>query len=121
VATTAIVGPAPSASAGGSCTLGCSETHNHSQYSVTVGRNWSSSPSPTKVLAPGESTPDKQDWDAFRVDGGWCYHVGWRVYGVYVNDKVYDRRGKGQQWIQVHNDESAIIYKQTTVNGASCT
>jgi hypothetical protein len=120
VATGVVAAPAVPAHAGGRCTFGCSETHNDSQYGVTAGRNWGNPPDPTMIVWPGGQTPEKQDWDAFRVDAGWCYHVGWRVYGVYINDKVYDQRGKGDLWVQVHNHETAIIYRQAGT-GQSCT
>jgi hypothetical protein len=120
VATGVVAVPAGPAFAGGSCNFGCSETHNHSQYGVTVGRNWGNPPSPTMIIWPWEDTPDNEDWDAFRVDAGWCYHVGWFFYGIYITDKTYDQRGKGDLWVQVHNDETAVIFRQAG-SGQSCT
>ncbi|MFI6461352.1 hypothetical protein [Streptomyces sp. NPDC050528] len=117
-----IVALAPAAQAGGSCTLGCSETHNDSSLGMVAGRDWCStgtlcSGSQTKWLSPHQTTPPKQDWDAFRVDGGWCYTVLWYDYGVYINQKFYDRRNKGNLWVQVHNYETAQVIEQS---GSAC-
>jgi len=102
------------ASAGGSCTLGCSETHNTSSLSVLAGRNWGNPYGQTRWIAPGGKTPQKQDWDAFRVDAGYCYHVLWYTYGVPDRTTNYNQINRGEAWIQVHNYETAVVQRQST-------
>ena len=104
------------ASAGGSCTFGCSETHNTSGLSVLAGRNWGDPYGQTLWIAPGGKTPQKQDWDAFRVDAGWCYHVLWYTYGVPDHWTNYNQIGRGEAWIQVHNHQTAVVQRQHTVS-----
>lgn len=117
---TATLGSAPSAYAGSACDWsGCSETINQSAYSVHVARDWCSgnngpcAGSPTSWIAPGSRTPVNQDWDAFRVDAGWCYRVNWNPG---VGDLRYDQRGKGHRWIKVLNPEEAVIEFQSTTS-----
>lgn len=103
------------AQAGGSCTLGCSETHNVSSLGVLAGRNWngqSTGSGQTMWLYNGDKTPQKQDWDAFRVDAGYCYKVRWYFYGIAQDNSTYNQVGKGALWVQVHNYETAEVRSQ---------
>jgi hypothetical protein len=113
-----IVLSAAPAQAGGSCTGGCSETHNTSSYGVLAGRDWCSSTicsgSQTMWIYNGGKTPQNQDWDAFRADSGWCYTVQWWTYGTPGSTVHYDRRGRGEQWVQVHNYETAVVTAQSS-------
>ncbi|MEV7684117.1 hypothetical protein AB0O64_37110 [Streptomyces sp. NPDC088341] len=104
------------AQAGPQCDwTGCSETINQSAYSVYVARDWcdgvgACSGSPTDWLAPGERTPDGQDWDTFRVDPGWCYRVNFNP-GL---TRTYDRRGSSTGlWVKVSNPEEAVVEFQS--------
>ncbi|MBC6457069.1 hypothetical protein [Actinomadura sp. HBU206391] len=114
-----LVLPAAPANAGGSCSFGCSETHNISPYGVLAGRDWCTDSicpgSQTMSIYTGGKTPQNEDWDGFRVDAGWCYTVQWWVYGLPAEDLVhYDQRGRGSRWIQVHNYETAVVIRQST-------
>ena len=111
-----MVAPSGAAQAGESCTGGCSETHNRSTALVMAGRDWPNPSADWIWVSPGYNTPSKQDWDAFRVDAGYCYTVKWQVYGVTTSTKKYDQRGKGNLWVQVHNDEIAIVTHQSTTS-----
>jgi len=106
------------------CLVGlCSRTHNQSSFSAFVARDWGTggpkAGSQTDWLSPGESTPWDEDWDGFRVDGGWCYRGVIETW-VYVNGTLvkipsgftYDRRGLGELWVQVHDNQAAIITRQ---------
>jgi len=121
---------------GASCFLGCSETANQSAYSVYTARNWCVGASPWAGntmpscsdgnvaqqflwIAPYTGrTPDGQDWDGFRVDAGWCYHVvlfSWP--GPWRSDFQYDRRGMSTGlWVHVHNNELAYVTSQGTTH-----
>ncbi|HEX2685820.1 MAG TPA: hypothetical protein VHN14_04350 [Kofleriaceae bacterium] len=111
-----LVTPARTASAGESCLGGCSETHNKSQYGVFTARDWCSggpcSGSQTLWIYTGQQTPDNQDWDTFRVDAGWCYKGSIRTY-IYpfwhTTNYTWDQSGKGNLWIQVHNNQTATV------------
>jgi hypothetical protein len=104
----------PKDTAGGSCTFGCSETHNTSNLGVLAGRNWGNPYGQTLWISPGGKTPQKQDWDAFRVDAGWCYHVLWYTYGIPDHSTNYNQIGRGEVWIQVHNYQTAVVQRQST-------
>jgi hypothetical protein len=127
----------PPATTAGQCNFGCSETDNTSQFPVLIGRNWCWSESWEE--APGDAlrnctsggviqgsmwipggnggSPDGQDWDTFRVDGGWCYTgsmLSWP--GPWQTPFRYDRRGANGLWVRVHNNELAIVTGQTSGN-----
>jgi hypothetical protein len=124
-------GPKPPATTSGQCFLGCSESRNQSQASVYIGRNWCRSdssdwpgdtiPSCTsdgvvqefRWISAGQNSPAGQDWDTFRVDGGWCYSVTIFTYpGPFRDDRVHDRRGLNGLWIKVANNQTAYITSQ---------
>lgn len=79
----------------------CSTTTNNSHLGVLAVRNWTCEHGTTGTastgcnggqtdwLDPGQRTPSGQDWDAFRVDAGYCYRVWFRV--------------PGQNWTQYYN------------------
>ncbi|RCG33182.1 hypothetical protein DQ384_01720 [Sphaerisporangium album] len=117
----------------GQCFLGCSETWNRSQTSVRIGRNWcwgDNTPKDDslmwnctsdgvsqefKWIFAGENSPANQDWDTFRVDGGWCYAVSMFTFpGPSQGDRIYDRRGLSGIWIKVANNQRAVVTHQST-------
>jgi hypothetical protein len=119
---------APASHADGSCVYPlCSETYNSSDQSVIVAHDWCGNAErlsqdappcgwsdPTKVLFPGDHTPSTEDWDAFRVDAGCLY--AYQVYSVLTgwgDAQTVDRRGRGNQWIRVHDDQTAYVRTQT--------
>ncbi|XVQ89049.1 hypothetical protein ACQP2K_17015 [Microbispora siamensis] len=130
--------PADGAFAGPSCSsLGCSTTVNDSPMEAWAYFNWCTSApgtgtwtdveptcssggkaQATYYLAPGGRTPSNQDWDAFRVDAGWCYRV------KFVRDfntdftLTFDRRGKSAVWVKVQDNAVAHILNQT--NSSAC-
>ncbi|MFI8303414.1 hypothetical protein ACIF80_08185 [Streptomyces sp. NPDC085927] len=77
------------AQAGGACDWsGCSEFTNGSHLGVLAVKHWNCSTGTTgtasegcvntgdtKWIDPGKRTPSGQDWDALRVDAGYCYKV----------------------------------------------
>jgi hypothetical protein len=126
VAATTLLLPASSASAGSSCSLlGCSTTSNQSGYSALAVRDWTCgsgttgtastgcvSLATTKWLNPGAWTPAGEDWDAFRVDAGWCYRV--RLVLPYKQwNMTYNRSGMSTPvYVKVENDGIAYIQSQ---------
>ncbi|WP_371619252.1 hypothetical protein [Streptomyces sp. NBC_00454] len=127
----ALLGAAPTASAGEACDGGCSETYNDTGDSILVARNWcwgywdgitregdnpvSQCNSSDKYtwLSAGTHTPGTVDWDTFRVDAGWCYKM--YFYNDWTGLSTYyyvDRTGMSALWVKVSNNESAHIYSQ---------
>ncbi|KUO09719.1 hypothetical protein [Streptomyces sp. DSM 15324] len=134
----AVLGAAPTAQAGTGCTLGlCSTTVNDSAYGVTAVFNWCRADDSTgdstateprcssdgvsqktmNLTARGGHTPYNQDWDAFRVDAGWCYKVKFVRTGQRDFTRTYDRRGKTALWVKVGDNADAHVQDQGT---ASC-
>ena len=117
------------ASAGNSCFGGCSKTYDVTRFSVLVARDWCSNSGysgpckprkryKNKWLPPGtrahpSHTPLNEDWDAFRVDAGWCYRVSIATPWNRVA-KVYNRVGKGALWVRVRNYQGAWVTNQNT-------
>ncbi|MCX5409882.1 hypothetical protein OHA37_39330 [Streptomyces sp. NBC_00335] len=109
----------------------CSETFNKSGDSVYVARSWCGDQEWLAQNAPpcgdrngdywlqkGQGTNPNQDWDAFRVDVGWCYTFQTQSYlwGWY-NKEVVDRRGKPTaEWVRVHDDETTFVLSQGTTH-----
>lgn len=133
-----VVGVAPNAQAGTGCTLTlCSTTVNDSAYGVTAYYNWcrggdstgDSTATEPKCASDGERqktqnltargghTAYNQDWDAFRVDAGWCYKVKFIRTGQPEFTRTYDRRGKSALWVKVADNADAHVLDQGT---ASC-
>ncbi|MFC6083623.1 hypothetical protein [Sphaerisporangium aureirubrum] len=94
-----------SPAAGGNCSVLCSTTTNQSSLGVMAFRNWTCqdgttgtartgcvSTSQTMWLATNRTTPAGQDWDAFRVDAGYCYRVLLEVPGK-AWTMTYNRSG----------------------------
>ncbi|MFF4648896.1 hypothetical protein [Streptomyces sp. NPDC001380] len=119
-----LLGPVQPAAAGSSCTIVCSETVNQSSYSATAVRDWTCSSGSTgtastgcvsltytKSLAPWTQTPAGQDWDAFRVDAGWCYKVQFTDL-VHSWTTSYNRSGLSAVYVKVSNDATAYIKAQ---------
>jgi hypothetical protein len=126
VAVAVFLVPAPTADASPSCgLLGCSTTANQSRTAVLAVRDWTcsygttgyASPgcvslSNTRWLSSGQWTPAGQDWDAFRVDAGWCYKVelflpykDWTMY--------YDRSGMSTPiYVKVEDHGIAFVHDQ---------
>lgn len=97
----------------------CSETENDSLGSILVAHDWCGSAQRLSResppcgwsdkhywLASGKHTNPSQDWDTFRVDGGCIVHYHINYTG---GKQIVDRRGRGSQWIRVHNDQTAFI------------
>jgi hypothetical protein len=126
---TAVLGSfAPAAHASGSCVLGiyCSTTVNLTSLGVLAVKNWTCGGysngdsstgcvdlGTTRVLWQGDATPAGQDWDAFRVDAGWCYRVSFDA-GLTTYTRVYDRRGMSSPvYVKVSDDAEANIVGQS--------
>lgn len=105
--------------------LGCSQTVNGSEYPVLVARDWTCSGGTTGTvatdcasahrthwLAPGERTRRHQDWDAFRVDAGWCYRVRFVLpYKAWTT--TYDRIGQPTPaYVKVEDHAVAYVLAQ---------
>jgi hypothetical protein len=120
----------PQASAGASCSfIGCSHTHNASQYSVFTAHNWCwgddaqrpdsaisqcNSSSQLLWVSAGSVTPSGQDWDAFRVDGGWCYRGYWsNTYTGSYTDFTINRIGQGGVWVKTADYQHAWVTYQS--------
>ena len=118
--------PAPGAGIeGGSCIEPfCSKTWNYSSLGVYVGKDWQCSgttgtrggencvaANPRMWIYNGERSPWGQDWDAFRVDAGWCYKVTFTLpydqWTEYINQS-----GTGAVWVKVENHGMAFVYDQ---------
>ncbi|TKK89912.1 hypothetical protein FDA94_08540 [Herbidospora galbida] len=93
-ASAAFLVPVSPAYAGGNCSVVCGRVVNDSTTGITAFQHWTCSTgttgtastgcvasSPTMWLTTFASTPSGQDWDAFRVDAGWCYRVLLEVPG----------------------------------------
>jgi hypothetical protein len=123
-----VAGAAPS-SASPSCHYPlCSSIANRSQQIVFVAHDWcgdsqrltqNAPPCGYKStdywLNPGGGTPSHEDWDTFRVDEGWCYHIRtWHKIG-YNSFETINRIGQSKGvWVRVHNDQIAFITSQST-------
>ncbi|MDH2425509.1 hypothetical protein [Sphaerisporangium sp. TRM90804] len=123
----AVVLPAPASHAGPSCTAGiyCSQTRNQSTLGVLAIRNWTCSSGTTGTAStgcvslgvtewinPGYRTNDGEDWDAFRVDAGYCYKVRFTVPGKdwTVN---FNRSGMSTPvYVKVENYGTAFVRAQ---------
>lgn len=72
-------------------------------------------PRPASSEPPASNRPRivtvHEDWDTFRVDGGWCYDYS--INGVPFH-------AYGETWIRVHNVEVATVYLQTRVPSWLC-
>ncbi|WP_406502002.1 hypothetical protein OHA04_37950 [Streptomyces sp. NBC_01590] len=128
-----LAGPAPTASAGGSCTPGlCSQTWNNSGTGFYALKNWcrsgdgngaSTTTRPTcgtqkrDYLYPGDRTAGTKDWDVFQVDAGFCYKVYFEVDAGWDFPRTYDRRGKSTLWVKVANNGFAIV---NSVRSSTC-
>lgn len=105
-----------------------SKTINNTQNQyVVVARNWCDGTishidreeppcgwgDEQKVLAPGEDTPDLQDWDAVRVDAGSI--TGWDFYDIPNGWTSYqaNRQGKTSRWLRIQDDQTVRV---TSVN-----
>ncbi len=63
---------------------------------------------------PTCSSPWDQDWDAFRVDAGWCYKVSFDIPEPINDDETYDRRGKSALYVKVGDEANAHIVRQSS-------
>jgi hypothetical protein len=122
------------ASAGPSCTLGqCSSTYNDSNVGLTAYFNWctpdmgtgdytSGEPTcrdegvaqKTTWVSPGQHTKSSEDWDAFRVDAGWCYRVDFKIGPITDFSYTYDRRGAPAVWVKVGDTYDAHVKAQSS-------
>jgi hypothetical protein len=126
--TAAVMLPAPAAQAGTSCTLGifCSTTYNRSTLGVLAVRDWNCSTgttgtastgcvnlnAPTRWIDPGKDTPHAEDWDAFRVDAGYCYRVRLRMPQKSWTE-TYNRSGLSTPvYVKVENVGLAVVEAQ---------
>jgi hypothetical protein len=123
----AALSPAQPAQAGGSCTLGlCSTTYNYSDLGVYAVRHWTCDSGTTGTASTGcvkltdtkwiyknQRTPSGQDWDAFRVDAGYCYLVELHAPGKKWHMR-YDRRGMSTPvYVKVENWGTAYVRGQS--------
>jgi hypothetical protein len=127
---TAVLGPfTPAAHAGGcSAFVYCSGTRNDSNLIATAVQNWicknnSTGDSSTVCVdksitmtlsARGGATPALSDWDAFRVDVGWCYHVDFinKITGLYFS-RAYYAGNNSPLFVKVSNDYEGDIRSQS--------
>jgi hypothetical protein len=133
-ATALAVLPASAAHAGPNCSAaGCSTSFNDSPHEAWAYFNWcrdhdSSGASTDKeptcgaqntyLIGSGGHTPFGQDWDAIRVDAGWCYRVKFVVSFGRDFTRSYDRRGQSALWVKVSDNADAHILTQT--NSSAC-
>ena len=126
-----LIGSAPAAQAGASCSFGCSQTYNDTGIGATAFRNWCWSGntgdySLTKPTCTSDgvketfigvgahsTTPLNQDWDGFQVDAGWCYKIHFAIALAPDWDWTYDASGGGAMWVKVANNAAAHITSQT--------
>lgn len=123
------------ASAGAKCgTTGCSSTYNDSSTWVTAYFNWCmglgtgdyTTQEPTcssdnvaqrtDVIYPGEHTVLNQDWDAFKVDAGWCYRVDFKLGPLTDFTHTYDQRGGPSVYVKVGDPYDAHIKAQSSTS-----
>lgn len=124
----AVLSPTQQAYAGASCSLaGCSTTWNYSNLGVYAVKNWTCSSgttgtastgcvslSTTKWIYYGQRTPSGQDWDAFRVDAGYCYLVELHTPGKKWHMR-YDRRAYSTPvYVKVEDWGTAYVRGQST-------
>ncbi|GAB2992006.1 hypothetical protein GCM10027184_52640 [Saccharothrix stipae] len=110
---------------GSSCTEPfCSKTDNESHLGVYVGRDWTCdgttgtargescvSTANRRWISPDQRTPSGQDWDAFRVDAGYCYKVRFSLpYDAWVH--YYNRSNTTAVWVKVENHAIAFVQAQ---------
>ncbi|MFB7327024.1 hypothetical protein [Streptomyces sp. NPDC056190] len=125
----AVLAPVPQAYAGG-CTVGlCSTTWNYSKLGVLAVETWNcpgttgtASTDPkcvkgkTRWVNPGLSTPTNEDWDAFRVDAGYCYLVELHAPAKKWH-MTYDRRNSSTPaYVKVENYGTAYVRGQSTTS-----
>ncbi|MBV2355279.1 hypothetical protein KUM39_13010 [Streptomyces sp. J2-1] len=120
--------PVQQAQAGTSCTpvLGCSGTVNYSGSLVLAVRDWTCSSGTTasastgcvslantRWLSDGYRTPKDQDWDAFKVDAGWCVLVEFQIPAKKWH-VTYDRRNQSSPvYVKVENFGTAYVRGQS--------
>lgn len=124
----AVLMPASPAQAGTSCTLGifCSTTYNRSSLGVFVVRNWNCSTGTTgtastgcvnlgggtRWIDPGKDTPHAEDWDAVRVDAGYCYRIRLQMPQK-TWTMTYNRSGLNTPvYVKVENVGLAVVEAQ---------
>jgi hypothetical protein len=106
--------------------VGCSTTVNHSSLGVLAVRDWTCSSGTTGTASTGcvslshtkwisgngGTTPSGEDWDAFRVDAGYCYKVWFRL--PYKNwTMTYNRSGMTTPvYVKVENHGQAYVLDQ---------
>ncbi|MEU6824059.1 hypothetical protein ABZ921_25800 [Streptomyces atriruber] len=124
-----LAGPAPNASAGGSCDPGwCSQTWNDSGKGFYARKNWCKDVGSTGAwtteeptcnnqketwLSPGERTNGKRDWDVFQVKKGRCFKVDFEVHLGRDFSKKYNRKDKPTIYVKVENDAFAKVRSST--------
>ncbi len=127
----ALIGSAPAAQAGASCSLGCSQTYNDTGIYMTAFKNWcwgggTGDYSYTKPTCSSDGvaerfigvsayshTPLNEDWDGFQVDGGWCYRVHFDITLAPDWDWTYNATDGRTIWVKVANNAAAHITSQT--------
>ncbi|MDH2424924.1 hypothetical protein [Sphaerisporangium sp. TRM90804] len=113
---------------GSSCSaVGCSATTNSSPGSVYVVRDWTCTDGTTGTLrtgcvslthtkwiaANGGRTPANEDWDAVRVDAGYCYRLKFDAPLQSDWRHTYSRVGQSTPgYIKVENAFRAIVEAQ---------
>ncbi|GAA3084460.1 hypothetical protein ACFQ0X_00735 [Streptomyces rectiviolaceus] len=130
IATTAtLAGPAPTASAGGSCRPGlCSQTWNDSGKGFYARQNWCKSTGSTGShttkkptcnnqketwLSPGERTNGNRDWDVFQVKKGRCFKVDFELNPGSDFSRKYNRKDKKTIYVKVENHAFAKVRSST--------
>lgn len=122
--------PAPTASAGGSCSPGlCSQTWNDSGKGFYARKNWCKSTGSTGAyttekptcnnqketwLSPGERTNGNRDWDVFQVKKGRCFKVDFELLPPDRDfSKKYNRKNKKTIYVKVENHAFAKVRSST--------
>ena len=62
-------------------------------------------------VAANDSTPVFEDWDALRIDGGWCYRVELHVPGK-TWTVTYNRVGLGHTYVKVEDWGRGLVTAQ---------
>lgn len=111
-----------------SALFGCSEVENWSGLTAFAVHDWTCEGSTGTVdttgecvagglrllgSTPGSHTPDGEDWDALRVDAGWCYRVQFVNWWGKSWSASYDRRGQSDAYVKVEDGSIAYVVGQS--------
>jgi len=131
MAALAVLPGAGTASAGPNCSavFGCSRVENWSRVTAVAIHDWtcggSTGTGSTGCVAGdpyslgsalASHTPDGEDWDAVRVDAGWCYEVQFVNWWGKRWTQDYDRRGQSNYYVKVEDGSTAYIMGQSSTS-----